>query len=168
MQPDQGAAAPALSPSRAAAFRLSALGAVALGGFFGAAARDLIEQAVATPPDGFPWGTLAVNLSGALALGLLVELLVHVGHPGHGRLRLLVGTGFLGAFTTYSALAVETDLLVHGKRPGLAAAYLATSVIGGLAATVAGMRLGRAGRPDPVGRPSPVDPDVDPVGPEAP
>jgi CrcB protein len=55
------------------------------------------------------------------------------------RARLLIGTGLCGAFTTYSALAVETDLLVRDHRAALAAGYLAATVLTGLAATAAGL-----------------------------
>ena len=135
---------------------------VLFGGFFGAAVRQLVEQAIAVPADGFPWGTLAVNLSGAFALGLLIATLAR---QGAGRrvhqLRLLVGTGFLGAFTTYSTLAVETDLLVRGNRAGTAALYLAVSVIGGLACAAGGIAL--AGQGMAVAKLSalPTDPDLD-------
>lgn len=82
--------------------------------------------------------TLLVNVVGAFALGLLLE-------SRHGRrdsLRLLAGTGFCGAFTTYGALAVESDLLVRADRPLLAVTYAMTSVVLGLVAAAAGVAVG--------------------------
>jgi fluoride exporter len=85
--------------------------------------------------------TLAVNLLGALLLGALLEALARRG-PDTGRRRLLrlgLGTGVLGGFTTYSTLAVETATLPTA----LAVAYLAASVLLGAAAALAGVLLGR-------------------------
>ena len=140
----------------------SALGLVILGGFFGAAGRDLVEQAVSSPTNSFPWGTLAVNLGGAFVLGILLEAIGRASrHSGsHARLRLLLGTGFLGAFTTYSALAVEFDLIARAGRAGIALTYLAVSVPGGLACAAGGIKVASLGvrPPLPV---LPVDPDVE-------
>ena len=143
----------------------TALVLVLVGGFFGAASRQLVEQAVGTPADGFPWGTLAVNLGGAFALGALIEALARAGHHpgGHSRPRLLAGTGFLGAFTTYSTLAVETDLLVHAGRVGVGVVYLAVSAAGGLACAAAGIWVAGLGARVPVTA-LPIDPDVDEDG----
>jgi len=110
---------------------------------------------------GFPVATCVANLAGCLALGALLAL-------GAGR-RLstrwvdALGVGFCGGLTTFSTLAVEAVDLDQGGRPGLAAAYVAVSVVGGVAAFLAGGRLatlaGDAGRPEPEraapGRPEP-------------
>lgn len=117
--------------------------AVAVGGMLGAAARYAIGLAWPTPPRGWPTGTLVANLAGALLLGVLVGVLARAG-PDDGwrlRLRLFVGTGFCGALTTYSALAVETDLLAARGQPVLAVAYPVVSVLGGLAAVGVGLAL---------------------------
>jgi CrcB protein len=76
---------------------------------------------------------LSVNLLGAFVLGLVLEAVARRG-PDAGvrrRIRLLLGTGFCGAFTTYSALAVEVDLLVRTGQPATAIAYALTTVVAG-------------------------------------
>ena len=118
-----------------------ALGIVFAGGVTGTAARYLAEEAI-RPWGAWPAATFLVNVVGAFALGVLLEALARRG-PDLGvrrRLRLLLGTGFLGAFTTYSALAVETVLLARDGRPGLGLAYAAASVALGLVAAAAGIR----------------------------
>lgn len=131
--------------------RPPALAAVALGGLLGTAAR--YELGVLFPQTGghFPATTFSVNMIGAFALGLLLEALARSGPDTGGRrqLRLFAGTGVLGSFTTYSSLAVEADLLLHGGHPGTALAYAAATLLVGLAATLAGIALGarvRTGR----------------------
>jgi len=117
---------------------------VALGGAAGSLARHGVELLLGTS-DGLPVGTLAVNLVGAFALGALLEGLVTRGSDvGRRRAaRLLVGTGFLGGFTTYSALAVEADGLVRDGRLGLALGYVLTTVVVGLMASLAGILTAR-------------------------
>jgi CrcB protein len=88
-----------------------------------------------------PWAILAANLAGAFLLGVLLEALVRRG-PDHGirrTLRLLIGTGFMGGFTTYSALATDTASLLAAEHGWLAASYaLGTVLVGGIA-TAAGI-----------------------------
>lgn len=110
---------------------------VVLGGAFGTLSRFGVNEAL---PDGtlFPWATFTVNVVGSFALGLLLAVLLTRRTP----LRLLLGTGFLGGFTTYSALAVETDTLLRGDHLVLGIAYAAASVVAGLAAALAGVALG--------------------------
>lgn len=138
---------------------------VAIGGVAGAAAREAVNQVLPTPAHGFPWSTLAVNVTGAFLLGMLIEAVARAGGEGGrlGRLRLLAGTGFMGAFTTYSTLAVEVDQLGSHRRVGLAVLYLTVSVVGGLAAAAAGIRLASGGLL-PSGLP--MDPDVQAMGPD--
>lgn len=135
--------------------------AVLAGGFLGAAARELVAQALPHRAGTLPWATLAVNLSGALVLGALLEALVRAGEDTgiRRRIRLTAGTGFLGAFTTYSTFAVESDLLIRAGHGAAAVAYLALTVVGGLAAVVAGVAAGAA-RGRLTLRELPVDPDV--------
>ena len=120
---------------------------VALGGAAGSLARHGVERMLGTS-NGLPVGTLAVNLVGAFALGALLEGLATRGSDvGHRRAaRLLVGTGFLGGFTTYSALAVETDGLLHDGRVALALVYALTTVSVGLLASLAGVLCARTAR----------------------
>jgi fluoride exporter len=115
---------------------------VITGGVFGAVARYGLST-VLPSPGGWPLPTLIINLAGAFFLGVLLEALVRRG-PDAGRLRmirLLAGTGFMGAFTTYSTLALETNTLLGAGRTTDALAYVAATLIGGAVATVAGIRV---------------------------
>jgi CrcB protein len=115
---------------------------VMLGGAIGAGARHLVGAAflVRLGP-GFPWGTLAVNLAGGLAMGLLAGWLSRAG--GTEQARLFLGVGILGGFTTFSAFSLETWLLIERGQPGPAAAYVLASVIGSLALLLAGLFVTR-------------------------
>jgi CrcB protein len=115
---------------------------VILGGTVGALARYGLST-VLPSPGGWPLPTLIINLTGALLLGALLEALVRQG-PDAGRLRiirLLAGTGFMGAFTTYSTLALETNLLLGRGRPTDALVYVAVTLLAGALATVVGIRV---------------------------
>ncbi len=117
---------------------------VGTGGFFGAVGRWLLAGAVqrAAGASFFPWGTLAVNLLGGLALGLLMELV----RPGWvtPQMRLLVGVGFLGGFTTFSTFMLESLRLVEEGEWLYAFGNLAGSVTAGLVLTWLGIVAGRA------------------------
>lgn len=112
---------------------------VAAGGVVGALARAGAGALLPHEPGTWAWSTLAVN---ALGAALLCALLTAVRDE---RVRLLVGTGVLGAFTTFSAFAVDAVLLADAGRPGLAAAYvavgLATLLLGGLLGLAVGRRV---------------------------
>ncbi len=102
---------------------------VMLGGAIGAGLRHLAGGlALARLGPGFPWGTLAVNLSGGLAMGLLAGWLVRYG--GTEASRLFLAVGVLGGFTTFSAFSLETFLMIERGQLGLGAAYVSASVIG--------------------------------------
>jgi CrcB protein len=118
------------------------IGLVGLGGAIGTAVRYAISRWLPTG-SGFPWGTLLANLVGAAVLGVLLELLARRGSDTavRRRIRLLLGTGFCGGLTTYSTLAVETDLLVRAHREGLAATYAAVSVAAGMVAAGLGIAI---------------------------
>ncbi|XKK39750.1 CrcB family protein [Nocardiopsis sp. ARC36] len=92
--------------------------------------------------------TLAVNVAGAFLLGLLLQTLSSRGPetPAVARVRLFLGTGALGSFTTYSALAVETVSLSAQPGPAAAAAYTAASIVLGLLAALAGILAAGGGR----------------------
>ena len=116
----------------------------ALGGALGALARWAVAEALPRSPGGWPWATLAVNLLGCLLIGVLIAVLA-ARRPDDQRLRTFLGAGVLGGFTTFSAFAVEVVDLLRAGSPWLAAAYVAVSVLGGLVAVAAGLRLGAAG-----------------------
>jgi CrcB protein len=110
---------------------------VGLLGGAGAVARFLLDGAVASRvASAFPFGTLAVNLSGALALGVL-----HGAGVGGDAMRL-VGTGLLGAYTTFSTWALEAHRLGEAGRVRLGAANVLVSLALGLACVWLGDRLG--------------------------
>jgi CrcB protein len=112
---------------------------VALGGAFGAGCRYLADIALTRRfGERLPWGTLAVNLTGSGAFGLLVGLSAAM--PSW--VLSVLGVGFCGAFTTASALAWETVALAERRRPSLAVATLGLSVVGGLALGGSGLVVG--------------------------
>lgn len=115
---------------------------VMLAGALGAPARFLLERAVSRRPwIPFPWGTWIVNVSGSCALGIVVGLSLR--HGLSGTATAAAGTGFLGAYTTFSTFAYETVRVVaapHGRRPAAAAiGYVVASVGVGIAAAIAGL-----------------------------
>lgn len=115
---------------------------VMIGGAIGAGARHLVGAAMlARLGPGFPWWTLAVNLAGGLAMGVLAGLLTRGGGESA---RLLLGVGVLGGFTTFSAFGLETLLMIERGDWGGAAAYALASVIGAVAFTGAGVWAARA------------------------
>jgi CrcB protein len=123
--------------------RVQVLGAIAVGGAVGAPARYGLSELIGTHGAGtFPWPTFWVNVSGSLALGVLVAVLVGRARDG-GRWRALLGTGFLGAYTTYSTFAVEADQLVQHGHAAVAVAYVVASISAGLAAAAVGLQVGR-------------------------
>ena len=113
--------------------------AVFVGGLVGTLLRLLLDLAVPHGDGGLPVSTLIVNVVGAFALGLLTaRLWPRASAP----LRALLGPGLLGSFTTFSAVAVSLVALANAEEWLLAAAYLAMTVVLGLAAAWAGLRLG--------------------------
>jgi CrcB protein len=131
-----------LPPVRRPFAHITTAVAVFVGGCFGGLARYAVGRRWPTAPTQFPWDIFWVNVSGALALAVLVGWLLELPRP-RWFLRPALGTGFLGAFTTFSALVTSTDRLVAQNHPVAAAAYLIASVLGGLAATISGLLLGR-------------------------
>ena len=89
----------------------------------------------------YPWGTLAVNLIGGFAMGLLAGLLVR--HGGSEQTRLLVGVGVLGGFTTFSAFSLDAVTMIEHGQWGAAVGYALVSVIGSVLALFAGLSLVR-------------------------
>ena len=121
---------------------MNALLAVMAGGAIGAGGRygvGLALSALAANP--FPWATLAVNLIGGLAMGLLAGLLARGGDTE--LLRLFFGVGVLGGFTTFSAFGLEVVTLIARGQALLALSYVAASVIGAVGLTMVGLNLVR-------------------------
>jgi CrcB protein len=117
---------------------LSIVVAVAAG--LGAVARLLLDRAVsARTPARFPFGTLAVNVTGSFVLGLVTGWAAH--HGLSPRAALVLGAGFAGGFTTLSTLAWETTWLVEDGPAGLGAVYAVGSAVTGLLAAAAGLGL---------------------------
>jgi fluoride exporter len=116
---------------------------VFIGGLFGGLARYGIGRAAPPAIDGFPWDIFAINLAGAFALAVLLVLLLEVFSPNRYA-RPAFGTGFIGAFTTFSSLATATDHLLAQGHPVLAIVYTFGSLLGGLGAALLGLVCGRA------------------------
>lgn len=106
--------------------------AVAAGGFLGALARYGVGEAWPAPVGGFPWATFAINSSGALVLGALLVVLLER-FPGARRARAFACTGFLGSWTTMSALAVDAAVLGRDDHLGVASAYVIATLVVGVA-----------------------------------
>ncbi|HUF84207.1 MAG TPA: fluoride efflux transporter CrcB [Acidimicrobiia bacterium] len=114
------------------------VGLVALGGALGASARYGITEHFPTDAGRFPVTTLMVNLAGAFALGLVLEVVTM--HRVEDRwVRPLVGIGLLGAFTTFSTFAVEVTELFRDDAFAVATSYAAVSLIAGVAAATLGL-----------------------------
>ncbi len=127
--------------------RVSSIALVWLGGTLGTGSRYLLTSVIPGPPQ-LPTAIFMINLVGAFLLGALIERLA-TGGPDRGarrRIRLLAGTGFLGGFTTYSTLAMDSVSLLHANRPTAFLAYALGTLILGAAATRLGMGAGRLGR----------------------
>ena len=119
-----------------------ALLVIFLGGALGTAARYELAAHHAAGSGAFPWVTLLVNLTGSLAIGFLVPVTEHLGHR-RPLVRPALMIGFLGGWTTYSTLAVDTTLLGKHGDIGLALAYVVATVAGGLALVVLGHAAGQ-------------------------
>ncbi len=116
---------------------------IGVAGCLGALARYGLEGLVSRRAGAFPWGTFVVNVSGSFLLGLTVTLLGE-------RLavapwvRAAVAIGFLGAYTTFSTLSLESYRLLETRSYALAGANLVGSMTAGLIALYGGIVLGRA------------------------
>lgn len=120
------------------------IGLVFAGGAIGTTMRYLLSLSVPTV-DGIPVITFAINVAGAFALGWLLAGLSR--GPDHGMrrvVRLFVGTGILGGFTTYSSFAVDTDGLIVASNIGGSIAYAVATLLVGALASLAGIALGTA------------------------
>jgi fluoride exporter len=111
---------------------------VALAAAAGAAARFVLDALVQSRSGGaHPWGTFAVNVSGSLALGLVVGFMSASGPSASWG--VVVGTGFLGSYTTFSTLMVETVRMMERRAWSPALLYVGGSWAAGTAAAAAGL-----------------------------
>lgn len=116
----------------------------ALGGALGAALRHLVNMAgLRWLGPAFPWWTLAVNVTGSLAMGVLAALLVQRAGDSDG-LRAFLATGILGGYTTLSAFSLDFAALIERGEMGAAVLYAGGSVALSLAAVFLGLWLGRS------------------------
>lgn len=126
-----------------AAFAAPTAGGAALVALGGAAGTVLRAAVTGMPawPDGLPWATLAVNVTGAFLLGALLG----TGARDAGRrARLLLGTGLLGGYTTFATVGLELHRLAASGRPSASLGYLALTVLAGLVA--GGLGIAATGR----------------------
>jgi fluoride exporter len=106
----------------------------------GAVVRYVVDAVIGYRTEGaFPWGTFAINTSGSLLLGLLTGLGLHHAFPRVPR--LVLGTGFCGAYTTFSTFTFETVRLVEEGAAGEAFRNVAATLVAGAAAAALGLAL---------------------------
>ncbi|MGE4241206.1 fluoride efflux transporter CrcB [Ramlibacter sp.] len=117
---------------------------VFLGGGIGAMLRHASNGlSLALWGAAYPWGTLFINVSGSLLMGVVVELAaLKIGMPPH--VRLFIATGILGGYTTFSTFSLEAGLLHARGDTAAAIAYAVGSVVLGVAGFFAGMHAVRA------------------------
>jgi fluoride exporter len=113
------------------------------GGAIGAGLRYGLWRALPVGEGGWPWPTFAANVLGGLAMGVLAAWVLR-GDNSAESLRLFVGVGVLGGFTTFSAFSLEMMQMVERGQIGLAAGYALASVLLALGALFAGMSAAKA------------------------
>jgi CrcB protein len=113
------------------------------GGAIGAALRYGLWRALPVAEGGWPWPTFAANVIGGLAMGVLAAWVLR-GDNSAESLRLFVGVGVLGGFTTFSAFSLEMMQMVERGQVGMAAAYALASVLLALGALLVGMIAAKA------------------------
>jgi fluoride exporter len=118
---------------------------VMLGGAIGAGLRYGVSLFAAHRlTAAFPWGTWIVNLAGGLLAGLLLGAILARG-GGHDAMRLFLGVGLLGGFTTFSAFSAETAFMILNGQIWSAGLYVVSSVVGALLLLFVGLWLSGAG-----------------------
>ncbi|WP_436373539.1 fluoride efflux transporter FluC [Cytobacillus sp. BC1816] len=104
---------------------------VGAAGFLGASLRYIIGVSLFHESAVFPFATLTVNLLGSFLLAWITTgLMVRFSWPAH--IKAALGTGFVGSFTTFSTLSIETVTLFLNGKTALAVLYIAASIFGGL------------------------------------
>ena len=117
---------------------------VASGGAVGACLRYLTGiAALRWFGASFPWGTLMVNVIGSFAMGVLAEFIVRK-LGASSELRLLLMTGLLGGYTTFSAFSLDAVLLIERGAYSAATGYVLANVIGSIIALLLGLLLARS------------------------
>ena len=111
--------------------------AVLVAGALGAPGRYLVERAVRRAGQAFPWGTFLVNLTGSFAIGVVTGAALTHGFSSEAR--TIFGTGFLGAYTTFSTYSYEIVRRGEDGQPGTAAGYAVASLVLGVAFAAAGL-----------------------------
>jgi fluoride exporter len=124
----------------------SVLVVIAVGGALGSLARYGMARWIHVAPGTFPWATFWTNMTGAFVLGLFLTVAVER-FPARRYPRPFFAIGFLGAFTTFSTMAVETVTLVKDDHALLGIGYLCLSIVVGLTLAIAGIVAGRATAP---------------------
>jgi CrcB protein len=118
---------------------------VGVGGFIGANARFVVARLVgATFETKFPLGTFVINVSGSFLLGVLGTIVAQKVMPGSESMRLALGIGFLGAYTTFSTFEFETHALFGDGSWLIATTNIVASVFVGLLALRAGVVVAKA------------------------
>jgi fluoride exporter len=117
--------------------------AIALGAVGGSLARYYLSQAIGLWGNAFPYGTILVNFSGSIGLGMLASFSTRGLSP---ELRLAIGTGFLGSYTTFSTYALESMTLWWTGRGWTALVYWLGSAVLGLVGIGLGGAIVRGGR----------------------
>lgn len=120
----------------------SVVAVIALGGALGGLARWGLAEAWPHARDGLPWSTMLANVSGALALGVLMVLVVEV-WTEHRYIRPFFGVGVLGGYTTFSTYMLDARTLLVEGQAVLAFGYLFGTLLLGLLAVWVGSALGR-------------------------
>lgn len=119
-----------------------ALTAVGLGGLLGSVSRYMLSSVIQSHThQGFPFGTLAVNIIGCFLIGLLIGFSLNKPGMLSDNTRLFLSTGFCGGFTTFSAYSAEAFTLLDKGDIYLAILYIGISILAGLLATWAGIIL---------------------------
>ncbi|HXS33115.1 MAG TPA: fluoride efflux transporter CrcB [Solirubrobacterales bacterium] len=113
--------------------------AIYLGGVLGALARVGLAQATPHGPGGWPWGTFAANMAGALLLGYFFARLRD--HPEDGLAHPFLTTGICGTLTTFSTVQLELFEMIDGGHVAIAAAYLGATLLAGFFCVRAGIAL---------------------------
>ncbi|MDL9948791.1 fluoride efflux transporter CrcB [Gordonia sp. ABSL11-1] len=117
---------------------------VMVAGAVGAVARFVVDGAVKhRRPARFPWATLVINVTGSLLLGAIAGLVIF--HSAPDELKVVIGTGFCGGYTTFSTASFESVRLVEGRQGAKSLVYPIASLVGSVVGCVAGLALASIG-----------------------